>query len=296
MSIAIIGAGMTGLSCARLLADHGRAPVVFEKSRGLGGRLATKRIDALRFDHGAQFVTARGDSFRNHLNTHAAPWRPDGANEWFVGIPAMNDLVKPLAKGLDIRFGEKVTPQRAENGWTVGGMFFERIISTVPVAQAQDLFPDMAAALDTVRVTPCWTLMVAFRKTPEWPVMWRKRETDLSWIARNTSKPQRPAEPDCWIAHASQRWSEVHLEVDKDIAKDHMLDLLRSMLGTTPEVVHAAAHRWRYALTTVPLGVSHITTPDEKALIGGDWCLGARAEDAWNSGQAMARALLSVKD
>ena len=51
--IAIIGAGLAGLSAARALTAAGHTPVVFEKSRGLGGRLATRRTEFGPIDHGA---------------------------------------------------------------------------------------------------------------------------------------------------------------------------------------------------------------------------------------------------
>ncbi len=285
---------MAGLSCARMLADAGHAPVVFDKSRGVGGRLATRRAGALRFDHGAQFVTARGADFRAYLAEHAAPWQPADAPEgWHVGTPAMNALVKPMAAGLDIRLGSEVALERHASGWRVGKDRFERLISTVPVVQARVLFPEMIEALASVEVAPCYTLMVAFGTAPNWPEMARSRDGDLAWIARNSAKPGRGTEPDCWVVHASPDWSTAHLELEKKEACQRLLDLLRTARGPLPEVTHAAAHRWRYAMTTVPLGRDFAQSEDGSLLVGGDWCLGARVENAWTSGRAMAAALLS---
>jgi len=188
MRIAIIGAGMAGLSCARVLADAGLSPIVFDKSRGLGGRLATRRADTLRFDHGAQFVTARGDDFRAYLTEHAKPWRPEGGGEWYVGVPAMNALVKPMADGIDIRLGEAVEPQQVGTGWQVGDEHVDLIISTVPVVQARALFPQITDSLAEVDVAPCWTLMVAFDEATDWPQMWRSRDADLGWMEPHPSR------------------------------------------------------------------------------------------------------------
>lgn len=294
MTIAIIGAGMAGLSCARMLADAGQTPVVFDKSRGLGGRLATRRAGDLRFDHGAQFVTARSDSFRAYLAQHAALWQPADAPEgWHVGAPAMNALVKPMADGLDIRLGEAVAPEREGTGWRIGDETFQQVISTVPVVQARALFPDMAEALAGVAVAPCYTLMVAFETAPDWNEMDRSRTDDLAFIARNSTKPGRETSPDCWVVHASPAWSEAHLELEKEAACENLLDLLRAKRGDLPPVTHAAAHRWRYAMTTTPLGRDFAAAEDGTLLIGGDWCIGARVEDAWTSGRAMAASILA---
>jgi len=63
----IIGAGITGLTCAAALRDAGKNPVVLEKSRGLGGRISTRRAGELRFDHGAQFARAKSPAFASYL-------------------------------------------------------------------------------------------------------------------------------------------------------------------------------------------------------------------------------------
>ena len=294
MRIAIVGAGMTGLSCARMLADAGLEPIVFEKSRGLGGRLATRRTDALRFDHGAQFVTARGESFRKYLEQNAQPWQPEGAPEgWFAGAPSMNDLVRPLAEGLDVWFDELVAPVRDRVQWHIGEGLFDRVVSTVPVTQARNMFSGMMDPLTEVEIAPCWTLMAAFVEPTDWPDMWRAREGDLAWIGRNSAKPGRVETPESWVVHASPEWSRDHLEIDKEAAPELMLNLLREARGSLPDIVYASAHRWRYAMTTTALGRSHVASEDGSLLIGGDWCLGARVEDAWESGRAMAAAILN---
>ena len=72
-NIAIIGAGMSGMICARNLKDAGYEPIVFEKSRGVGGRMATRRTnEGLQFDHGAQYVTAKNKYFQSFIDRAAS--------------------------------------------------------------------------------------------------------------------------------------------------------------------------------------------------------------------------------
>ena len=67
-TVAVIGAGMTGITCARALYVAGYDVTVFEKSRGLGGRMATRRVGkTLTIDHEAQFITARSDAFKSFM-------------------------------------------------------------------------------------------------------------------------------------------------------------------------------------------------------------------------------------
>ena len=57
--VAIIGAGLAGLSAALTLQDSGCEVEVFESSDRVGGRVATDLIDGYRLDRGFQLINAR---------------------------------------------------------------------------------------------------------------------------------------------------------------------------------------------------------------------------------------------
>jgi len=314
--IAIIGAGMAGLTCAQQLQSRGYRPVVFEKGRGPGGRLATRRAgDALAFDHGAQYVTAHTAAFQSAMlqaieSGAAGHWRPSGAAaaDWLVGTPAMNALIRPLADGLDVRAATTVTAvARSAEGWLVhtathdAGEPFDIIVSTVPAPQAAILFAAeivVAQALDRVVMAPCWALMVAFAT----PVaggadVFQSESADLAWMARNSSKPGRNSTQECWVIHASPAWSARHLELERGQAAEKIIEMLpRAFDCALPRIAQSSAHRWRYARTTTPLGAAFVSSEDRRLFVGGDWCLGARVECAFESGQAIAAALTSTPD
>ncbi|MFA6245022.1 MAG: FAD-dependent oxidoreductase, partial [Candidatus Hydrogenedentales bacterium] len=78
----VIGAGISGLLAARTLRDSGKTVVILDKARGVGGRMATRRIGECVFDHGAQFFTATDPKFVEHVNR----WTDDGiAAQWSRG-------------------------------------------------------------------------------------------------------------------------------------------------------------------------------------------------------------------
>ncbi len=115
----------------------------------------------------------------------------------------------------------------------------------------------------------------------------------LAWIAQDSSKPDRPDTATTWVAQASPDWSEWHLEEDRDVIAARMLPLLCELIGVAPDLaLHAAAHRWRYARVTKPLGRPFLGG-EQGLWLGGDWCLGARVEAAWKSGAAIADAVLA---
>lgn len=321
--IAIVGAGIAGLTCARRLADAGLAPVVFDKSRGLGGRIATRRTaEGLTFDHGAQFARAHGSDFAAVLKAAieagmAAPWpaadaidaAPSGTGERIVGIPGMSSLVKPLATGLDIRVSHTLAALRREGGaWRLE--FAEEDAVThvadavalcLPAPQVAALLTDHGSAraeLERVRIAPCWTLMVAFDAPPaSLPDAARCDAGPIAWIARSASKPGRPGEPRGFVVHATPDWSRAHLELTKEEACTRLLTALGDLAGAPlPRVRHAAAHRWRYAMTETPLGRPFLEIAPDGLFAAGDWCLGARIEAGHDSGAALADRLLTARD
>ena len=124
--IAIIGAGIAGLACARRLSDAGLKLVIFDKGRNAGGRAATRRVTGdIQFDHGAQYFTARSPEFSSVLENMlscgaAALWDHGSEKPHFVGIPSMNALAGYLGRDLKIHQStEVVAVRRARNGWAV---------------------------------------------------------------------------------------------------------------------------------------------------------------------------------
>lgn len=310
--IAIVGAGMAGLACARALADAGKEAVIFDKGRGPGGRLATRRAgDGLRFDHGAQYVTAKGTGFASLLAGMeaagaAAPWEI-GHGRCLTGIPGMSAMARYLCEGLDIRQGALATSAREDGaGWLleVDGRAerCERLVLAVPAPQAAALLGSghpLVLQTAAVRMTPCLTLMAAFETAPG-PFETRTFETrrdpedPLAWIAREGAKPGRP-DRGGWIAQAGPGWSAAHLEMPPEEVAPLMLGLLCDRLGVAvSQTRHAVAHRWRHAAVAEPLGRPFLRSAGGGLYLGGDWCLGARVEAAWESGTAIARDMLET--
>lgn len=311
VEILIIGAGMAGLACARRLSAAGLAPVVLDKGRGVGGRMATRRVmlgdAALRFDHGAQYFTARDEGFSGLLadmGFACAPWADGADAPHLVGVPGMSSFPRAMAAGLDVRLAVEVTALRAgPSGWVVeaGAQRFtaRQVILTVPAPQAVRLLGDihpLHRPLAAVSMAPCLTLMAAFPADSPKPFVSRVHKTDpLAWIAQDSSKPGRDGALVTWVAQAGVDWSRAHLELDLEAIAREMLPLLADAIGVSPDAaVHCAAHRWRYARATEVLGAPFLRSDDQTLYVGGDWCLGARVEAAFCSGDAIARALLAA--
>jgi len=217
----------------------------------------------------------------------------------------MSALAKHLARGLDVRHDVEVSRiLRVGDEWEVrtGTETYRatRVILTTPAPQIGPLIGQdhaLAKRIATVRMAPCLTLMVAFGADGPTPGFAARRNKDdpIAWIADNSSKPGRPG-PGAWVAQAGPVWSADNLERDKDDVAQLMLPMLCARLGAEPAMaVHVAAHRWRYAMVTEPLGQSFVRDKTGTLYFGGDWCLGARVEAAWTSGTAIARDILATE-
>ncbi|WP_106751581.1 NAD(P)/FAD-dependent oxidoreductase [Pannonibacter carbonis] len=306
--IAIIGAGMAGLAAALRLDAAGYACRIFEKSRGVGGRLATRRAGDFRFDHGAQFFTARGTSFRKAI----AKWSGDGfVAPWFedsyVGVPAIGAPVRAMANRFEVVLETQITSlQSVEGGWLLhdavgmvhdcAGQPFAGAVLAVPAPQAIPLAESAGASfpgLQEVRYAPCWTLMAAFEETLPGPDRYSFPEGPLSWLARNSAKPGRDPVPEAWVIHASPAWSRQHLELSADEVAPLLWQEARSVLATQAEPGFMAAHRWRYARVEQTAPQPFVWDADLRIGACGDWGLGPRVEAAFDSGEGLGRIMVS---
>ena len=306
-SIAIIGAGVAGLTCGMELAAFSTSCTIFDKGRGLGGRLATRRAEGgFQFDHGAPFLAAKSAKFLSLLQQAeaagaAAPWSPEGTEPGFVGVPGMTGLAKYMAAGLDIRKGTRIEGLMPDGeGWILqwegGERRFDIVILTTPALQTVDLLPDehpLAGMLDAVRMDPCLTLMVGISGEVDVARgLTGGSCEEIAWMAKDSAKPGR-LNARSFVAHASTSWSERHLELNLDEVAARFLPMVlaRLDLPETDAPAYVSAHRWRYARASHPLGQAYLANDARTLFVGGDWCLGNSAEHAWQSGQAIAAAI-----
>ena len=321
--VAVIGAGLAGATFAHTVARQGADVVVFEKARGVGGRMSTRRTPPFTFDHGAPCFTTQSAPFRLEVGrwakAHVAAqwegrlatiehgaWQPRAADgrPW-VGTPTMNSPVKHLLEGIEVRRGCRVGRVESRGrrwilrdaaGADVGA--FDDVVVATPAAQAVPLLaarPALAAVASAVELAPCWAEWVAFDEPIGAPFdAATVRGGPLQWVALEGSKPARPVETagEAWVLHASAAWSGAHVDDAKESVAGRLLDAFRALpgVGKVPSPRLGQAHRWLYARVVDAAGVPHLW--DGEAGLGacGDWCLGPRVEDAWASGHTLGEA------
>ncbi|WP_405404517.1 NAD(P)/FAD-dependent oxidoreductase [Paracoccus sp. Ld10] len=302
--VAVIGGGLTGLTCARALADAGHAVAVFDKGRGIGGRLATRRTEGgLRFDHGAQVLPATDPGFAALLDTmvcdgHAAEW-----NDGFVGTPGMAQIPRALAQGMDVYTGAMVTAlDHGPTGWHLRGTGIDHhadtVVLAIPAPQARDLLGAghaFVAPLAQVRYQASITVMAGLDPEAPRPFVTHRGTGALAWVAQDGAKPGRDGQPlTTWVVQADPDFSMTHIDLPFAELADLIAPQLLDLLGARPDHLHhAVAHRWLYALTETALGQPFLADDTTGLIVGGDWALGPHAEHGWASGRAMAAHLLA---
>ena len=313
---------MTGVIAARTLSHQGHDVVVVDKARGPGGRMSTRRNADLRFDHGAQYFTARDPHFLRDI----VAWQERGlvsvwdariatigdrdsskksqSTERFVAVPGMSSICSELAMELaDCRFNWTVRKlKQLENGWILTSdegetLECDVLVMTTPPEQARTLLADTEVdeLIGGVEMMPCWALMSVLVEPllAEYDAAF-VNQGPLSWISNQCSRPGRPP-ANAWVLHASPEWSSTHLEKPADEVRDLLLEAARELPLSQPFTVESAvAHRWRYALAREPLNCGAIWLVSKNLALAGDWCNGSRVEGAFLSGIAAADRIVAA--
>lgn len=318
LEVIVIGAGIAGLRAARTLTKAGVRLEVLEKSRGLGGRAATRCLHDAVADHGAQYFTVRDPRFQQQVDawertgvvrvwTHGFhTLTPEGLKAPREGHPryafadGMNTFGKVLGEGVTItRSAKAVALTRAALGWKIGledgtTRHARRVLLNLPAPQALELAGDLLSpktkhALEAVTFAPCLALMAGFAQAaPAWRGVVVEDDTKaLSWLACDSSKRRAPGET-VLVLHGSPAFSQAFLETSGGAAP-RMLDDAAA-LGF-PDPTWTALRRWRYAKVTQPHDAPYLQ--DDTLLFCGDWCNGTKLEAAYLSGLEVAEAMLS---
>ena len=312
MKATIVGAGLSGLVAGLTFTAAGHDVVILDKGRGVGGRLATRRIGHGVFDHGAQFFTVRDSEFAAMVDE----WLAAGiAREWcrgfgaeqdgyprYVGNKGMTDIAKYLARDLDIRTSSLVFSVLAnENGsWSTTldtGESFESdcVLLTAPIAQSFGFafiggveLPEDLRSIDYDRTL---ALLAVLDSAPAIPSPGALQNPDgvFSFVGDNFAKGISPVHAVTF--HANPAWSLEHWETPHDIAARLLRDAAMPYLGGA-KIVESNFKRWRFATPQRNWPDRHWMSETGTMALAGDAFAGPRMEGAVLSGLSAARALM----
>jgi renalase len=324
VKIAIIGAGISGLALANTIKKNIDV-VLFEKSRGFGGRVATRRANDFSFDHGAQFFKAKTLEFQNYIQpmldqniielwkarfieiidgeiTNKRTWGNDPTN--YVGAPSMNSIGKYMAEGLNVQLSKKVEKISKEDKWVVYDENndalgeYDWIISSIPPLQAQQMIPDLKVIFPNIReyeMLACFSLMLGYEQPVELDFdAALVKGFDISWISVNSSKPSRDKQYTL-LVHSTNKWAQENIDKERDWVKDYLCYELKKIISIkTEKAKYIGLQGWRYAnIMKQKKGLEYFLNNENQIGLCGDWFIQGRIEAAYLSGAHLGKELLS---
>ncbi len=321
--VAIIGTGMAGLTAASVLDKAGVPVQLFDKSRGSGGRMASKRTEFGTLDMGTQYFTARDRRFRSAIaqwqsKGWVAQWKPNlyqiqggrlstspDEQERWVGVPHTSAITRGLLGNLPVHFGCRITEVfRGSSHWTLqdstGQAYgpFSHVIIATPAPQASALLaavPVLANTATSAAMEPVWSVALGFAEPlPTEMQGCFVQHSALEWIERDRGKPGRDNPLDTWGLQATSSWTRQHLDLAKEAVIEHLYGVFAELIGCpVPAPSFALAHRWLYGKAAQAREWGVLANASLGIYACGDWCLSGRVEGAWLSGSEAAQRLLA---
>lgn len=316
--VIVLGGGASGCICANILSQAGYVVTVVEKGRGVGGRMATRRMEGARIDHGAQFMTVR----HPHMQGFLSKWLDDRVVcPWYDQVPGREDLpagvryrgadgmtapVKALAQSSLIEKNFFVENIKRHEKWVVTERMGEQrelradhLVVTFPAPQILELFERSAFSLDSetmnslreITYTRCIALLGLLDRPSSLSVPGTLTHpvAEVDWVSDNQVKgvSEKPA----FTLHASDSYSQRFWDSPDEQRCPFLIEIAEESLGA--KVMQWNSHRWGFAKPVVTFGATHYHSDSHSLTLAGDGFGGERIENAFLSGWEAAQA---VKD
>ena len=316
----IIGSGFASAVLTKAL-DQNSNLLIFDKSRGPGGRSSTRRVENIGlFDHGLQYISPTKKEFDFFLNQNLK----SSIKEWngnfhvfedsktidskkYIGKLGNNDFVKDLLSTKVEYLKELEGLERRNNKWTLqfkdkGTQDCERLILTIPLEQCRKIINPLNLGLNFKgSMEPNLTAMIAFNKTLKISSdgIRFKKNSVLGWAGNESSKVRigNNENLELWTLQSSLDFAKKYCHTYRD-KKEEVLELMIREFFTlfkikNVEVSYKDIHGWLYAYKNKDFSKSFYWNKDINLGICGDWMCGSKAEDAWSSATLLANQINS---
>lgn len=292
----IIGAGLSGSYLAYRLQKNGEDCLIIEKSSGIGGRLATRRIDNYPFDHGLSQipkVKTMADLLKEIDLTKKIIETPSG--QFLIG--GINQIAKVLNAKVEVLRNTKVEKiLMASDSWLIeceNGEKFKtkKIILTAPMPQALELLKKNnilpPASLKLEQITYYKSLIALLISDSNFEIP-KNLPHGLKSVSRTQEKNSHPQG---YIFEASANFSEIHFEKSDDEIMRELKKVIFETMGDDFKIQNLGLKKWRYATPYLALLDPFLEIIPGLYLIG-DSFIEPSAVGALNSSEALATHLI----
>ena len=300
--IVILGAGMSGIACALKLYNKFDVSI-YEKSRGVGGRLCAKSLPDGLFHFGAQFCSAQTSSFKAFLKKSNAIQFLGSAfdmkinssietKNFFVANDGMHSLLKKYEQRLKIYFNQKAIKIDEEKKLVYfesgNKESFDIIISSLPLPQAKEVFESKINHDATFN--PCISVGMTISGSPNYKhVAYKNINEDISWLG--TSKFYNKKNDETWVLQFSPDASLAMMSDTDSFIQTLAEDAVRNTINGQYKIMHSGIFKWKYALCSRSNLNNEYTYISKDAFAIGDWNLSPRVESAYISGNELGKYL-----
>jgi len=301
--VVILGAGMSSIACADHLSESFDVEI-YEKSRGVGGRLCSRRhSDTARFHFGAQFCTSTNPSFYNFLKHNGAqnflgPGIDLMTNQqletknYYIHQNGMQSLLKESSSNLNIHFETKATHVNAmSKTLTLGSNLqvpYDVLISSLPLPQAKELID--CSIIPRTEFSPCIAvgMMVKLKDQNKFNAF-KNVNAEVSWVG--SSKFYNPTLQETWVVQLSPAGSQLKKGESDESLINYGHHTLESLLESDVELSSSSVFRWKFAQCERATHNQPFTSLADDIFAIGDWHISPRVESAFLSGRALAEHL-----
>ncbi|WP_226669890.1 NAD(P)/FAD-dependent oxidoreductase [Metabacillus litoralis] len=316
--VVVIGAGISGVMAASIVRENGFDHiVVLDKGRSVGGRMATRRIDEGKVDHGAQFMTVRTEIFQSYVEK----WEnQDLVSEWFgdpypryKGNEGMNSIVKKLAEQLPVKLNTKVVSVQQEKAdyliQTDNGERMEArgIILTAPAPQSLDMIQHLEIGeyekqqLEAITFNPCFVLLITLNQSSQLPESGYRIDDLPDGIERIVDHQKKGISSIPTVCvYSTGEWAKTHDELTEEEIRHILLEKIKGIISAE-HIIDIQHKRWRYSEAISTVSEPFLDLKLEKPfLIAGDAFLTkndisgrTRIESAFLSGLAAGQEMVN---
>ena len=304
--IIILGAGMSGIACALSLYKNFDVQI-YEKSRGMGGRLCAKRLPQGVFHFGAQFCTANTTAFHNFLNDSNAinflgsSFDLDtGSNietkNYFVGGDGMHSLLKKYDEVLNIHYNHKaidLDEKRKLISFNSGQKIsYDILISSLPLPQAREIF-QTEIEHDAI-FSPCLSVGMSINGNHFYEHnAYKNINKDVAWLGSSCFYNSKNKET--WVLQFSPKASLAMMDNSDFTIQASAENSLKNIVNGDYEIIHSGIFRWKYALCNRSNLKNKFTFISDDSFAIGDWNISPRVESAYISGSALGEYINEIR-